>query len=78
MLCLISRETAKYYSIHVDATTHFMHAVEQIVFILCYVHLNDESNNYEVQESFLGFVDCNQKTGEAIAELIHGHTGQPG
>ena len=26
---------------------------------------------YEVQERFLEFVDCNHKTGEAIAELIN-------
>ena len=60
--------SAKYYSILVDAMPDSAH-VEQTVFILQYVHLNEESQTYEVQEQFLEFVDCNQKTGEAIAGL---------
>ncbi|XP_065684326.1 uncharacterized protein LOC136096700 [Hydra vulgaris] len=44
--------------------------MEQTLFILRYVYLNEENNLYEVQERFLEFVDCNQKTGKAIAELI--------
>ncbi|XP_047141118.1 uncharacterized protein LOC124816126 [Hydra vulgaris] len=63
------REAAKYYSILVDATPDSAH-MEQTVFILRYVYLNEENSLYEVQERFLEFVDCNQKTGKAIAELI--------
>ena len=35
-----------------------------------YMHCKDKVT-YEVQERFLEFVDCNQKTGESIAELIN-------
>ena len=44
--------------------------VEQTSFILRYVHCKDKVT-YEVQERFLEFVDCNQKTGKSIAELIN-------
>ena len=60
---------AKYYSIIVYATPDSSH-VEQTSFILRYVHCKDKVT-YEVQERFLEFVDCNQKTGESIAELIN-------
>nr|XP_004206907.1 52 kDa repressor of the inhibitor of the protein kinase-like [Hydra vulgaris] len=66
---LSEREAAKFYSILVDATPDSTH-MEQTVFILRYVYLNEENSLYEVQERFLEFVDCNQKTGKAIAELI--------
>ncbi|XP_004209645.3 zinc finger MYM-type protein 1-like [Hydra vulgaris] len=66
---LSEREAAKYYSIFVDATPDSAH-MEQTAFILRYVYLNDENSLYEVQERFLEFVDCNQKTEKAIAELI--------
>ena len=66
---LSEREAAKYYSILVDATPDSAH-MEQTVFILRYVYLNEENSIYEIQERFLEFVDCNQKTGKAIAELI--------
>lgn len=68
---LKEREDAKYYSIIVDATPDSSHR-EQTVFILRYLTLcsTDQSSEYEVQERFLAFVDCNKKTGEAIAELI--------
>ena len=63
------RETAKYYSIIVDATPDSAH-IEQTVFILRYVLFNKDNHKFEIQERFLEFVDCNNKTGEAIAELI--------
>lgn len=63
------REIVKYYSIIVDATPDSAH-IEQTVFILRYVLLNEKSGQYEIQERFLEFVDCNSKTGEDIAELI--------
>ena len=61
-------DKAKYYSIIVDATPDSAH-VEQTVFVVRYVHLSSEGK-YEVHERFLEFVDCNKKTGEAIAQLI--------
>ena len=59
----------KYYFIIVYATPDSSH-VEQTSFILRYVHCKDKVT-YEVQERFLEFVDCNQKTGKSIAELIN-------
>ena len=64
-------ESAKYYSIIVDATPDSAH-IEQTVFILRYVHLNADLDTFEVHERFLAFVDCNKKTGKDIAELIIG------
>ncbi|XP_047139494.1 zinc finger MYM-type protein 1-like [Hydra vulgaris] len=66
---LSEQEAAKYYSILVDITPDSAY-MEQTVFILRYVYLNEENNFYEVQQRFLEFVDCNQKTGKTIAELI--------
>jgi len=59
---LKEREDAKYYSIIVDATPNSSHR-EQTVFILIYLTLcsTDKSSEYEVQERFLAFVDCNKK-----------------
>lgn len=62
-------ESAKYYSIIVDATPDSAH-VEQTVFILRYIHLNADLDTFELHERFLAFVDCNKKTGEVIAQLI--------
>ena len=66
---LNERAESKYYSIIVDATPDSSH-VEQTVFILRYVHLDSDTNAYNVQERFLKFVDCNNKTGEDIATMI--------
>ncbi|XP_029172840.1 zinc finger MYM-type protein 1-like [Nylanderia fulva] len=66
---LKEREKAKYYSLIVDATPDSAH-VEQTTFILRYVHLNPEEKKYTIEERFLEFVDCNKKTGAAIADLI--------
>ena len=62
-------ESAKYYSIIVDATPDSAH-VEQTVFILRYIHLNADLDIFELHERFLAFVDCNKKTGKDIAHLI--------
>lgn len=65
---LEERKKAKYFAIIVDATPDSSH-VEQTTFILRYLYLNQEKK-FIVQERFLAFVDCNQKTGQAIADLI--------
>lgn len=62
-------KNSKYYSIIVDATPDSSH-VEQTSFVIRYVGLNDISNEYEIQERFLEFTDCNEKTGQDIANLI--------
>lgn len=62
-------QAAKYYSIIVDATPDSAH-VEQTVFIIRYVHLEDMTEMFDIKERFLAFVDCNQKTGQAIKQLI--------
>ena len=51
----------------VDATPDASH-IEQTTFILRYLIRENES--YMVQERFLAFVDCWQKTGIEIANLI--------
>ncbi len=61
-------EAAKYFSIIVDATPDSAH-VEQTVFIVRYTRVSAEGT-FEVCERLLEFVSCNQKSGEAIAELI--------
>lgn len=66
---LIEREKAKYFSIMVDATPDSSH-MEQTTIILRYVAYSGESNEFEVIERFLEFVNCNEKTGEAITDLI--------
>jgi len=66
---LKEREVAKYFSIIVDATPDSAH-IEQTTFILRYVLANNETNEYEIFERFIEFVDCNKKTGEDIANLI--------
>ncbi|XP_075042362.1 zinc finger MYM-type protein 1-like [Mixophyes fleayi] len=66
--CILKeRENAKYFSIIVDATPDSAH-MEQTTFILRYVLV--VNNEYQVLERFLEFVNCNKKTGEAIADLI--------
>lgn len=68
---LKEREKAKYYSIIVDATPDSAH-IEQTTFVLRYLRFNSDDRNrkYTIVERFLAFVDCNQKTGSAIADLI--------
>ena len=60
---------AKYFSIIVDATPDSSHT-EQTTFILRYVSMPQDNICYEIHERFLSFVDCSQKTGTAIADLI--------
>jgi len=68
---LAEREKAKYFSVIVDATPDSAH-IEQTVFVLRYlICINEEgAEKYKPVERFLAFVDCNQKTGEAIRNLI--------
>lgn len=64
---LSERQHAKYYTILVDATPDETHE-EQLTFILRY--LVDNETGYEIAERFLGFVKCNKKTGEDLANEI--------
>lgn len=64
------RENAKYFALIVDATPDSAH-IEQTAFLIRYVSLTKESEEpYEIKERLLAFVDCAQKTGMAIAQLI--------
>ena len=66
--CILDeRELAKYYSIMVDATPDSSH-IEQTTFILRF--LTKANDSYVINERFLAFVDCCQKTGIDIANLI--------
>jgi hypothetical protein len=58
---------AGYFSIMVDATPDSAH-IEQQTFIIRYLAVVDEL--YTVKETFLEFVDCCEKTGLDIANLI--------
>ena len=66
-LILDEWENAKYFSVMVDATPDASHA-EQTTFILRY--LSQEQSGFTVQERFLTFVDCCEKTGAQIASMI--------
>lgn len=66
---MLKRDKAKYFLIMVDATPDSAH-IEQTTFILRYVAYHEDKNEFEVIERLLEFVNCNDKTGEAIAELI--------
>ena len=65
---LLERREAIYFSIICDATPDVSHA-EQNVLILRYVHKSDE-NKWSIEERFVEFFPCNQKTGEEIAETL--------
>ncbi|XP_011172262.3 zinc finger MYM-type protein 1-like [Solenopsis invicta] len=66
---LQEREKAKYFAIIVDATPDSAH-IEQTVFLIRYVNLTDEAEGiYKIEERFLTFADCAQKTGEVITQL---------
>ncbi len=58
---LTERANVKYYSIIVDATPDSAH-VKQTMFILRYVNLDSHITRYKVEERFLEFVECNNKT----------------
>lgn len=68
---LEEREKARYYSVIVDATPDSAH-VEQTVILIRYVNLTEQVENqqYQVEERLLCFVDCANKSGKAIADLI--------
>ena len=66
--CILDeRELAKYYSIMVNATPDSSH-IEQTTFILRF--LTKANDSYVINEPFLAFVDCCQKTGIDMANLI--------
>ncbi|XP_072375305.1 zinc finger MYM-type protein 1-like [Diabrotica undecimpunctata] len=60
---------SKNYSIMVDATPDSSH-VEQTSFVFRYIIFKEDVKEYEIHERFLEFSDCNEKTGEDIANLI--------
>ena len=64
---LLERRSSKYFAAIVSATpdSSFM---EQTTFLLRYA--NVKYGRHEVQERFLMFVDCSNKCGEEIAQLI--------
>lgn len=64
---LEERKKSKYFSIIADSTPDVSHT-EQTTLVLRYV-LDCESE-FKVTERFLSFVDCNQKTGQDVANLI--------
>ncbi|XP_065659000.1 uncharacterized protein LOC136083525 [Hydra vulgaris] len=64
---LQERRSAKYFAIMVDATPDSSHT-EQTTFILRYVILKD--SQYEIVEQFLTYVDCNNKTGDEISQMV--------
>lgn len=66
---LNEREKAIYYSIIVDATPDLSHQ-EQNVFIIRYILQNQDTNEYEIQERFVEFLNFNNKSGEEIAMRI--------
>ena len=61
------RQSAKYYAIIVDFTPDSSH-VEQTTFLLRY--LVRHKSRFEIAEQFLKFVDCSDKTGFKIAQMI--------
>ena len=61
------RQSAKYYAIMVDSTPDSSH-VEQTTFLLRYLVRHE--SRFEIVERFLKFVDCSDKTGSAIAQMI--------
>jgi len=64
---LLERNSAKYFSIMVDATPDSSHH-EQTTFILRY--LIKVESTYVIEERFLKFVDCSKKTGADIGGMI--------
>lgn len=58
---------SKYFSIILDGTTDITHR-EQMTIILRYVLDNEETQRFEVKESFIEFLPLHLKTGMAIKE----------
>ena len=61
--------SADFFSILVDATPDISH-VEQQTFVLRYLNQDQSSGEFLIKEMFLEFIDCAEKTGADIAELI--------
>lgn len=61
--------TARYYSIICDGTPDQSHT-EQNSFVVRFVSINEKTNEYNVYERFVTFIDSSAKTGLALANLI--------
>jgi len=64
---LEERKVSKYFAIMVDGTPDASHT-EQTTFILRY--LTKDGEIFTVQERFLAFVDCFEKSDLEIANLV--------
>lgn len=64
---LKGRQTAKYFAVIVDATPNSSH-VEQTTFLVHYVIQN--GSQFDIVEIFLNFVDCSDRSGHEIAQMI--------
>lgn len=60
---------SKYYSIIVDTTPDVTHS-EQMTLVFRYVFFNEETELYEIAESFVGFLKIFDKTGQGISDAI--------
>lgn len=60
-------QTAKHFSIIVDSTPD-KSRVEQVTLIIRFVHYHN--NIFQIKEHFLGFLEGNEKTGEALTDLV--------
>lgn len=58
---------AKHFSIIVDSTPD-KSRVEQVTLIIRFVHY--EKNVFQIKEHFLGFLECKNKTGEGLTDLV--------
>ena len=61
------KQFAKYYAIIVDSTPDSSH-VKQTTFLLRYPVRHE--SRFEIVERFLKFIDCSDKTGSKIAQMI--------
>lgn len=66
---LLSVKKSKYYAIIVDSTPDISRK-EQVTLILRYVALKEKTNEYEIKESFIEFVEVTDKSGVGIADVI--------
>lgn len=60
---------SKYFSIIADTTPDVSRS-EQMTLILRYVFLNEETDIYEIKETFVGYVQIFDKTGAGISQAI--------
>lgn len=62
-------QQSKYYAIILDGTTDISH-IEQMCFVLRYVHLDEVIQEWQIRESFVKFVEISSaKTGLLITEV---------